>query len=57
MKKKLLVTMLALALAASSVACGAQKVEPATNNNAESEASAEAAPYPLLQPQALLRIP
>ncbi|WP_026654665.1 MULTISPECIES: hypothetical protein [unclassified Butyrivibrio] len=44
MKKKLLATMFALALATSSVACGAQKVEPATNNNAESEASAEAAP-------------
>ena len=33
MKKKLLVTMIALALSASSVACGAQKVEPAKKNN------------------------
>ena len=40
-KKKLLVTMIALALSASSVACGAQKVEPAKNNNIESEAPAE----------------
>jgi len=43
MKKKLLVTMIALALSASSVACGTQKVEPAKNNNVESEAPAEEA--------------
>ena len=44
MKKKLLVTMLTLAIAASSVACGSQKIEPAKNNDAVEATSAEAAP-------------
>lgn len=43
MKKKLLVTILTLALTASFVGCGPQKIEPAKNNNAESEAPAEEA--------------
>ncbi len=44
MKKKLVVMMVTLALTASSVACGAPKIEPAKNNDAVEADSSEAAP-------------
>ena len=44
MKKKILVALLTLTLAISSIACSSQKIEPAKTTNASSETSSEASP-------------